>query len=176
MVVQNRGGKHAGDRRRGQQSPDNTSSQCRVFSFSAISSHLFNLRALMQTDTCFYLYAPEREDRSGRLCAEEGDLLQRELRVEGLVDCQRDKLCRVADHAVHLARGDHRAGCFRVDFAAVLAGKLGGQVAPSMTVGTPTEMTGTPRVRSLSSLRLFCTPEPGEMPVLAIWMVEPRRL
>ena len=50
------------------------------------------------------------------------------------------------------------------------------RVAPSMTVGTPTEMTGTPRVRSLSSLRLFCTPEPGEMPVLAIWMVEPRRL
>ena len=48
------------------------------------------------------------------------------------------------------------------------------KVAPSMTVGTPIEMTGIPIVFSLISFRLFWTPEPGEMPLSEIWMVFPR--
>ena len=48
-------------------------------------------------------------------------------------------------------------------------------VRMSMTVGTPTAMTGTPRVSRSSASRWFPTPEPGVMPVSEIWIVRQSR-
>ena len=49
------------------------------------------------------------------------------------------------------------------------------RVAASTTVGTPTAMTGTPRVSALRAARALPTPEPGVMPVSASWMVRQTR-
>ena len=49
------------------------------------------------------------------------------------------------------------------------------RVAASTTVGTPMAMTGTPRVSRFSAARALPTPDPGTMPVSAIWMVRQTR-